>query len=67
MFHLVLVTGTLAVLGQTLHRLVDESHVLFVDVESQQTQTSGGASTDTVQELEGLTHQVVVVLVVLVA
>ena len=65
--HLVLVAGALAVLRQALHSLVDESHVLLVDVESQQAQSARGAATDTVQELEGLTHQVVVSLVVLVA
>lgn len=60
-------TGTLAVLRQALHRLVDETNVLLVDVEAQQAQASRGAATNTVQELESLTHQVVVVLVILVA
>lgn len=60
-------TWTLAVLSQTLHSLVYKSHVLLVDVETQQAQSSSGAATDAVQKLEGLTDQVVVVLVVLVA
>lgn len=60
-------TWTLAVLSQTLHSLVYKSHVLLVDVETQQAQSSGGAATDAVQKLEGLADQVVVVLVVLVA
>lgn len=60
-------TGTLAVLRQALHRLVDETNVLLVDVEAQQTQSSSGTAANTVQELERLTHQVVVVLVILVA
>lgn len=67
MHHLVLVTGTLAVLSQALHGLVDESYVLLIDVESQQPQSARGAATDAVQELKRLTHQVIVVLVVLVA
>lgn len=66
-YHLVLMTGTLAVLSQALHSLVDESYVLLIDVESQQPESPCGAATDTVQELKGLTHQVVVILVVLVA
>lgn len=66
MNHLVFVTWTLAVLSQTLHSLVYKSHVLLVDVEAQQAQSSRGAATDAVQKLEGLTDQVVVVLVVLV-
>lgn len=65
--HLVLMTGTLAVLSQTLHSLVDESYVLFIDVKSQQPQSSCGAATDAVQELKRLTHQIIVVLVILVA
>lgn len=60
-------TGTLAVLSQALHSLVDESYVLLIDVESQQPQSACGAATDTVQELKGLTHQIIVVFVILVA
>lgn len=59
-------TGTLAVLSQALHSLVDESYVLFIDVKSQQPQSSCGAATDAVQELKCLTHQIIVVLVILV-
>lgn len=60
-------TGTLAVLSQALHSLVDESYVLLVNVESQQPESSSGAATDAVQELKRLTHQIIVVLVILVA
>lgn len=60
-------TGTLAVLSQALHRLVDETNVLLVDVEAQQAQSSGGTAANTVQELQCLAHQVVVVLVILVS
>lgn len=67
MYHLVLMTGTLAVLSQALHSLVDESYVLLIDIESQQAQSACGAATDTVQELERLTHQIIVVFVILVA
>lgn len=65
-YHLILMTGTLAVLSQALHCLVDETNVLLVDVEAQQAQSSGGTATNTVQELECLTHKVVIVLVILV-
>lgn len=39
----------------------------FVDVEAQQAQSSRGASTHDVQELQRLTHQVVVGLIILAA
>lgn len=67
MYHLVLVTGTLAVLSQALHGLVNESYVLLIDIETQQAQSPCSAATDAVQELKRLTNQIVVVLVILVA
>lgn len=67
MYHLVLMTWTLAVLSQALHSLVDESYVLLIDVKPQQPQTPCGAAADAVQELKRLTHQIIVVLVILVA
>lgn len=63
--HLVVMAGSLAVLCEALYCLVDEAYVLLIDVESQQPQASRGAATDTVQELQRLTHQIIVVLVVL--
>lgn len=60
-------TRALAVLSQALHSLVDQSDVLLVDVESQQPQSPGGAATDAVQELKSLTHQIIIVFVVLIA
>lgn len=65
--YLVFMAGALAVLCETLQSLVDESNILLVDVQAQQTETTCGAAADTVQELQSLTHQVVVVLVVLTA
>lgn len=59
--------GALTVLSQTLQGLVNEGHVLLVDVEAQEAEPPRGAATDTVQELQGLTHEVVVVLVILAA
>lgn len=59
--------GALTVLSQTLQGLVDECHVLLVDVEAQEAEAPRGAATDTVQELQGLTHKIVVVLVILAA
>lgn len=67
MYHLVLMAGTLTIFSQALHSLVDESYVLLIDVESQKPQSPCGAATDTVQELKCLTHQIIVVLVILVA
>ena len=63
--HLVLVAGPLAVLGEALQGLVNEGHVLLVDVQAQQAQAPRGAAADAVQELQRLAHQVVVVLVLL--
>ena len=60
-------TGTLAVLRQALHSLVDESYVLLIDVKPQQPQTPCGATADAVEELKRLTYQIIVVLVILVA
>jgi len=65
--HLVLLAGTLAVLCERLQALGDEVHVGLVDVETQQAQAPRGAATHDVQELQRLTHQVVVGLVVLAA
>lgn len=65
--YLVLLAGALAVLGERLQGLSDQVDVRFVDVEAQQAQASGGASTHDVQELKSLTHQVVVGLIVLAA
>lgn len=58
---------TLAVLGQALHSLVNESDVLLVYIETQQTQAPRGAAAYTIKELQRLAHQVVVVFVVLTA
>lgn len=46
----------LAVFSQTLQGLVDEGDVLLVDVEAEEAKAASGASTNTVQELQGLTH-----------
>ena len=65
--HLVLMTGPLAVLSEALQGLVDERHIVFIDVESKEAKSTRSAPTDTVQELECLTHQIVVGLVRLVS
>lgn len=65
--YLVFMAGALTVLCETLQSLIDEGHVLLVDVQPQQAETPCSAATDTVQELQSLTHEVVVVLVVLTA
>ena len=67
MAHLVLVAGTLTVLGEGLQGLDDEAHVVLIDVEPQQPQAAGSAAAHDVQELQRLAHQVVVCLIVLAA
>lgn len=57
---------SLAVLGESLQRLANQVNITLIYVEAQQPETPGGAPTNTVQELESLTHQVVVGFVVLV-
>lgn len=56
--------GSLAVFCEGGQGLVDEVHIALVDVQAQQAQATGGAATDAVQELQGLTHQVLGVLAV---
>ena len=56
---------SLTVFSQTFQGLVDEGYVLFIYIEPEKTKTSSSASTNTVQELQRLTHQIVVGLVIL--
>lgn len=57
---------TLAVLSERLQGLVDEGHIVLINVETEQAQATSGTATDAVQELQSLCHQIVVGLVVLV-
>jgi len=59
------VTRTLAVFRQRFQGLVDQSHVHFGDVQTEQTKFTGRAAADAVQKLQRLTDDVVVVLVAL--
>ena len=52
-------TRPLAVLSEGLEGLVDEGHITLVDVEPQKSQAPRGTATDTVEELQRLTHHVV--------
>ena len=63
--YLVVMTRTLAVFSQRLEGLVDETNIDVIDVESQQTESTGCTAADAVEKLEGLAYQVVVGLVVL--
>lgn len=65
--YLVLVARPLAVLGQTLQCLVDQRDVFLIDIQTKKSKSTSCASTDTVQKLQRLAHQVVVCLVVLAA
>lgn len=46
--HLVFMARALAVLGQALHSLINESDVLLIYIETQQAQTSRGAPAYTI-------------------
>lgn len=67
MTDLVFMAGTLAVLGDGLQGLANQVHITLIDVKAEQAEASCGASTNAVQELKSLAHQIVVGLVVLVA
>lgn len=56
----------LAILRQALQSLVDQHYILLIDVETQQAQATRGTSTNAVQELKGLTDQVIICFVVLI-
>ena len=57
--YLILVAWALAVLSKGSEALINQFHVVGVDVEAEQNQSSGGDSTDAVQELESLEDEVV--------
>lgn len=59
--------GSLAVLCDGFQGLANQVHITLIYVKAQQPEASSGASTNTVQKLKSLTHQIVVCLVVLVA
>ncbi len=59
--------GSLAVLRDGFQGLANQVHITLIYIKAQQSEASSGTSTNTVQELESLTHQIVVCLVVLVA
>lgn len=67
MTYLIFMAGTLAVLSDGLQGLANQVHVTLINVKAKQAEASCSASTNTVQELKGLTDQIVVGLVVLVA
>lgn len=67
MYYLVLVARPLTVLGQTFQRLVDQRYVFLIYIQTKKSKSTSRASTDTVQKLQRLAHQVVVGLVVLAA
>jgi hypothetical protein len=60
---LIFVAGALAVLDQRLQRLVDETDVVLVDVQTQEAQFTGGGTANAVEEHQRLRDQVVAVLV----
>lgn len=64
--YLVFMAGSLAVLSYGFQGLANQVYVTLIDVKAQQPEASSGASTNAVQELKSLTHQVVVSLIVLV-
>ena len=58
---------TLAVLDQRRKCLIHQKRVWFVDVEAEQTEAACRAAADAIKELQSLTDNVVVSLVVLCA
>ena len=59
--------GALAILGDGFQGLANQVNISLIYVKAKQAESSSGASTNTVQELKSLTHQIIVCLVVLVA
>ena len=57
--YLVFMAGSLAVLSEGDEGLGDKVNIALIDVEAEETQTTRCAAADTVQELQRLTHQVV--------
>lgn len=64
--YLVFMAGSLTVLSYGFQGLANQVYVTLIDIKAQQPEASSGASTNAVQELKSLTHQVVVSLIVLV-
>lgn len=60
-------TRALTVLCDSFQGLADQVHIILVYIKAEQAEASSGASTNAVQELKGLTYQIVIRLVVLVA
>lgn len=58
--------GSLTVLCYRFQGLANQVHVALIDVKAQQPEAASRASTNAVQELKSLTHQIVVCLIVLV-
>ena len=50
---------SLAILRQALECLVDQFHVVLIDIETQQAKSARGAPTDAVKELEPIAYKVV--------
>lgn len=67
MYYLVLMARSLTVLGQTFQCLIDERYIFLIYIQTKKAKSPSCASTDAVQKLQCLTHQVVVGLVVLAA
>lgn len=57
----------LAVLCQGLKCLVNQSHIILIDVESKESQATSSGSTNTVQEHESFWHKVVISFIVLIS
>jgi len=63
--YLILMARSLAVFNQRRQCLVDKKCIWLIDVEAEETEPAGRAATDTVQELQRLTDDVVICLVAL--
>ena len=62
--HLILMTGSLTIFCERVQALVNQFHVVRVDVEREKNEAARRDATNTVQELKQLQHQVVTALIV---
>lgn len=59
---LIIMAWPLTVLCKSLQTLVNQLHIISIDIEAEQDQATCGDPTDTIQETEGLQDEVVAVL-----
>lgn len=58
---------TLTIFSETFQGLVDQINVVLVDVQTKKSQSTSGAAAYTVKEGEGVTDQVIGILIILLS